>query len=103
MALMTPGPGKFALHTPKAQATKRTHPYHTNGNSHMALGDRRSEITTARSALGCARGRHPRLGLAVRCGDLALSQKNMPFVGPIQEPRNDNFLLTAPTGEPATC
>ena len=45
----------------------------------MALGDRRSELITAGSALGCARGRHPRLGLAVRCGDLALSQKNMPF------------------------
>ena len=29
-------------------------------------------------ALG-ARGRHPWLGLAVRCGDLALSLKNMPF------------------------
>ena len=41
----------------------------------MALGDRRSEITTAGNALGCARGRHPRLGLAVRCGDLALSLK----------------------------
>jgi len=49
------------------------HPHHSNGNSHMALGDRRSETTTAGSALGCARGRHPRLGLAVRCGDLALS------------------------------
>ena len=48
------------------------HPQHSNGNSHMALGDRRSEMITAGSALGCARGRHPRLGLAVRCGDLAL-------------------------------
>ena len=55
------------------------HPQHSNGNSHMALGDRRSERTTAGSALGCARGRQPRLGLAVRCGDLALSRKNMPF------------------------
>ena len=45
----------------------------------MALGDRRSERITAGSALGCARERHPRLGLAVRRGDLALSQKNMPF------------------------
>ena len=55
------------------------HPHHSNGNSHIALGDRRSERTTAGSALGCARGRHPRLGLAVRCGDLALSQKNVYF------------------------
>ena len=45
----------------------------------MALGDHRSGRITAGSALGCARGRHPRLGLAVRCGDLALSQKNIPF------------------------
>ena len=57
----------------------KPHPRHPNGNSHMALGNRRSERTTAGSALGCARGRHPRLGLAMRCGDLALSQKNMPF------------------------
>ena len=35
----------------------------------MALGDRRSELITAGSALGCARGRHPRLGLAVQSGD----------------------------------
>ena len=56
------------------------HPHHSNGNSHMALGDRRSERSTAGSALGCARGRHSRLGLAVRCGDLALSSlTNMPF------------------------
>ena len=52
---------------------------HTNGNLHIALGDRRSERITARSTLGCATRRHPRLGLAVRCGDLALSPKNMPF------------------------
>ena len=45
----------------------------------MALGDRRSEMITAGSALGCARGRHPRLGFAVRCGDLTLQRKNMPF------------------------
>ena len=45
----------------------------------MALGDRRSERTTAGSALGCARARHPRLGLAVRYGDLALSLKNIHF------------------------
>ena len=45
----------------------------------MALGDLRSEMITAGSALGCARGRHPRLGLAVRCGDLTLYRKNMPF------------------------
>ena len=45
----------------------------------MALGDRRSESTTAGSALGCARGRHSRLGLAVRCGHLTLQRKNMPF------------------------
>ena len=50
------------------------------GYSHMALGDRRSERIAARSALGCARGRHPRLGLAVRCGDLALSQKKHAFL-----------------------
>ena len=49
-----------------------THPRHSNGNSYMALGDRRSESTTAGSALGCARGRQPRLGLTVRCGDLTL-------------------------------
>ena len=48
------------------------HPHHSNGNSHMALGDRRSENITAGSALECARGRQPRLCLAVRCGDLAL-------------------------------
>ena len=57
----------------------RPHPQHSNGNSHMALGDRRSEMITAGSALGCARGRQPRLGLAVRCGDLTLQRKNMPF------------------------
>ena len=51
------------------------HPQHSNGNSHMALGDRRSERTIAGSALGCARGRHPRLGLAVGCGALALYHK----------------------------
>ena len=49
----------------------------------MALGDRqvdrRSENITAGSAIGGARGRQPRLGLAVRCGDLALYRKNMPF------------------------
>ena len=45
----------------------------------MALGDRRSERTTAGSALGCAREKHPRLGLAVRWGDLALSQKKLAF------------------------
>ena len=56
-----------------------SHPRHTNGNLHMALGDRRSVRITAGSVLGCARGRHPRVGLAVRCGDLALSPKNMPF------------------------
>ena len=55
------------------------HPQHSNGNWHMALGDRRSERATAGSALGCARERHPRLGLAVRCGDLALSQKKHAF------------------------
>ena len=55
------------------------HPHHPNGISHMALGDRRSETTTAGSALGCAREMHPRLGLAVRCGDLALSQKTCLF------------------------
>ena len=55
------------------------HPQHSNGNSDMALGDRRSERTTAGSALGCARGRQSRLGLAVRCGDLTLQRKNMPF------------------------
>ena len=38
------------------------HPHHSNGNSHMALGDRRSELTTAGSALECARGRHPTAG-----------------------------------------
>ena len=49
----------------------------------MALGDRRSERATAGSALGFTRGRHPRMGLAVRCGDAAISrcppppQKNM--------------------------
>ena len=48
------------------------HPQHSNGNSHMALSNRRSERITGGSALGCVRGRHPRLGLAVRCGDLAL-------------------------------
>ena len=53
--------------------TDLAHPQYSNGNSHMALGDRRSEMTTAESALGCARVRQPRLGLAVRCGDLALS------------------------------
>ena len=48
------------------------YPQHSNGKSHMmALGDRRSERTTAGSALGSARGRHPRLGLAVRCGGLS--------------------------------
>ena len=57
------------------QQARGVHPRHSNGNSHMALGDRRSERTTAGSGLGCARGRHPRLGLAVRCGDLALSLK----------------------------
>ena len=46
----------------------------------MALGDRRSERTTAGSALGCAREKHPRLGLAVQCGDLALSQKKNAFL-----------------------
>ena len=56
-----------------------SHPRHSNGNSHMALGDRRSERITAGGTLGCARGRHPRLGLAVRCGDLTLQRKNMPF------------------------
>ena len=55
------------------------HPHHSNRNSHMALGDRRSEMTTAGSAPGCARGGHPRLGLAVRCGDLALSLETLPF------------------------
>ena len=45
----------------------------------MALGDRRSDTVTAGGALGCARGRHPRLGLAVRCDDLTLQRKNMPF------------------------
>ena len=51
------------------------HPQHSNGNSHIALGDRRSETTTAGSALGCARGRHPRLGLAVRYGGPALKRE----------------------------
>ena len=37
----------------------------------MALGDRRSEMITAGSALGCARGRHPRL--VWRC-DAAISR-----------------------------
>ena len=32
-------------------------PQHSNGNSHMALGDRRSELITAGSALGCAKGK----------------------------------------------
>ena len=41
---------------------------------------RRSERIAAGSALGCARGRHPRLGLAVRCGDLALSLKKYAFL-----------------------
>ena len=36
-----------------------------------AIADLRTENTTAGSALGCARERQPRLGLAVRCGDLA--------------------------------
>ena len=56
-----------------------TDPRHPNGNSNVALGDRRSFTTTAGGALGCARGRHSRLGLAVRCGDLTLQIKNMPF------------------------
>ena len=56
----------------RALANSARHPQHSNGNSNMALGDRRSETTTAGGALGCARGRHPRLGLAVRCGDLTL-------------------------------
>ena len=56
----------------RVPASLHRHPQHSNGNSHMALGDRRSEMITAGSALGCARGRHPRLGLAVRCGDLTL-------------------------------
>ena len=63
------------LRAPRWPAT----PHHSNGNSHMALGDRRSEMITAGSALGCARGSHPRLGLAVRCGDLTLQRKHMPF------------------------
>ena len=48
-----------------------SHPRHSNGNSHMALGDRRSETTTAGSALGCARGRTP--GWVWRC-DAATSR-----------------------------
>ena len=55
------------------------HPRHPNETSNMALGDRRSERITAESPPGCARGRHPRLGLAVRCGDLTLSQKKHAF------------------------
>ena len=68
-----------SAHNKKSFSCFGGHPRHSNGNSHMTLGDRRSERITAGSALGCARGRHPRLGLAVRCGDLALSLKNMPF------------------------
>ena len=52
---------------------ERGHPQHSNGNSHMALGDRRSENTTTGSARGCSRGRQPRLGL--RC-DAAISRYN---------------------------
>ena len=56
------------------------HPQHSNGNSHMALGDRRSELAAAGSALGCARGRHPQLGLAVRCGARShATKKNIPL------------------------
>ena len=64
---------------PAAFAAASRHPRHSNGNSYMALADRRSESTTAGSALGCASGRQPKLGLTVRCGDLALERKNMPF------------------------
>ena len=63
---------KYTTYQWHQQTRPRTHPRHSNGNSHMALGDRRSEMTTAGSALGCARGGHPRLGLAVRCSDLTL-------------------------------
>ena len=93
-------------HSPGSQLASpcSAHPRHSNGNSHMALGDRRSELTTAGSALGCARGRHPRLGLAVRCGDLA---KKVPlkkhtflcvfYVQPCVQPKHRNgaiFVIT---------
>ena len=66
---------------PKRARVAPSHPQHSNGNSHMALGDRRSESTTAGSALGCARGRQPRLGLAVRCGDLTLHKEKTCLFG----------------------
>ena len=40
-----------------------------------AIADLKPPPPGAPSALGCARGRRPRLGLAVRCGDLTLQRK----------------------------
>jgi hypothetical protein len=59
-ALKAPGPARSRS---AAVRTAGAHSQHSNGNSHiMALGDRRSDRITAGSALGCARGRHLRLG-----------------------------------------
>ena len=58
-ALKAPGPARSRS---AAVRTAGAHSQHSNGNSHMALGHRRSDRITAGSALKCARGRHLRLG-----------------------------------------
>ena len=71
-ALKAPGPARSRSAVVR---TAGTHSQHSNGNSHMALGDRRSARITAGSALGCAIGKGTP-GWVWRCDAVIFGQRD---------------------------